>query len=500
MISAYLRNNKAFGYMRPFLVTAALLGLATLWLLGHNYINDIALLRWSLVLTVFDTPEVRLENIGLMHPHVPVYALIPFYYSKILATPAAPYLVSVLSGALLLTIWNYQLKINRYSDGMRYLMVAVVMTNPLFLWVVTTGSGRALSLLCFFLICFAIMRTLLQRDTRGVILLAGSLGAYFFVDEKAFFVVIAAVPLLPLIASPKMLRESPLGVYVLILLPAVFSILSWFYLNWIFHGDAETFLTAPDSEFLAARLTSGESLWLLRYGGTLATASIIVVLSALAMFPALGWQLYAVWHTGRLRHGIGVYFLIPVVAAAIATAGFYLGHPAEMLFLLLAGVMLGMLVMPRNKLQQRQVAVALLLLGNLLTILLFYYQPSGDMRNWQQAMSGRQLEQQYAEELRLGRWLAVGDRATLIDERAGYRVIASRGGSGDLLLSHMPEFKFALKHDVPSVEQLVVMNPKHKEAYLDRVTQRYPRLFNDGMPGYARVYSGKQWAVFRRID
>ncbi len=73
---------------------------------------------------MLDASEVHLEYIGLMHPHVPIYLLAPFYYLPGLATPAAPYLLSVLCGGLLLAIWNYHLRLKRYGARSRALLLA----------------------------------------------------------------------------------------------------------------------------------------------------------------------------------------------------------------------------------------------------------------------------------------------------------------------------------------------------------------------------------------
>ncbi len=40
---------------------------------------------------------------------------------------------------------------------------------------------------------------------------------------------------------------------------------------------------------------------------------------------------------------------------------------------------------------------------------------------------------------------------TLLDERAGYRIIAARGDTKGLVLSYMPEFKLALQRADPAV-------------------------------------------------
>lgn len=480
------------------LAPALLLGGLAAWLLEHDYLNDSALLRWSKLLTVLDASEVHLEYIGLMHPHVPIYLLAPFYYLPGLATPAAPYLLSVLSGGLLLAVWNYHLRLKRYGTRSRALLIVLAAANPLFLWAVTNGSEKALSLLMYYLFCFAVLRTLLQRDSRAIIMLASALAGYFFVDERAFFLVVAFLPLIPLVAPPSMLRESALSVFFVIILPVALAVASWFYLNWIFHGAARTFLTAPNSSFLGELLHSGESTWLVSFGGTWAASTLIALLLALAAFPGLLWQAAVVWRSPRLRRGVLTFFLVPVLAVGVSTNSYFIGHPADMLFLLNAGFMVGLLLLPRAKLRQKAMAAGFLLLGDLVGGLLFYWYPSQDMLHWRLVLTGQERDVGYAEERDLGRFLAVNRLPTLLDERAGYRIIAARGDTRGLVLSYMPEFKLALQRADPAVAQIVVSDPRQRRADMDAVTQQYPELYRDGLPGYRLIFRSRDWHVYRR--
>lgn len=476
-----------------------LFSMITIFVLENSYLNESALMRWSMVLSVFEAEDVRLENIGLMHPHVPVFLLVPFYYLFGTATAAAPYFLSVIVGAGLLLIWNTQLVYAKYSWQMRTALILLVIANPVFLWAVTSGSEKALSLFMYYIICYAILRIVLKSDTRGIIILAGSLAIYLFVDANAFFMVVSIIPFIPMIASPGMLKASPVSVFVLIMMPAIFAICSWFYLNWVFYDDALNFLTVPNSSFLGARLTSGDSLWLVHNGGSVFQASVIAIVGTFMLYPTIIWQSYAIWQSRKLRRAIRVFFFIPVVAAILSTSTFMLSHPIEVIFLITSVMMVGMLVLPRKDPGKRKVAIVLILAGNIVATGLFYWNPTPDMYGWRQAVTGQDVKTEFEEELKLGVWLAGQDRPTLIDERSSYQVISSRGNIDNLLLSYMPEFKVALKYGVPNVEQIVVMNPKQKFAYLDRITQRYPQLFKDGMPGYYTVYESNDWKVYRKL-
>lgn len=481
-----------------FLAPTLLLGGLTVWLLEHHYLNDSALLRWTKLLSVLDASYIHLEYIGLMHPHVPIYLLAPFYYLPGLATPAAPYLLSVLCGGLLLAVWNYHLRLKRYGLRSRALLIFLAAANPLFLWAVTNGSEKALSLLMYYLFCFAVLRTLLQRDSRAIIMLASALAGYFFVDERTFFLVVAFLPLIPMVAPPNMLRESPLSVFFVISLPVALAAASWFYLNWIFHGDARIFLNVSDSAFLGELLNSRQSDWLLNFGGSWVMPTLATLLLAVAAFPGIVWQATVVWRSPRLRRGVLTFFLVPVLAVGVGSSSYFLGHPMEMLFLLNAGSMVGLLLLPRARLRQKTLAAVFLLLGDLFGGMLFFWNPSPDMLEWRLAVTGQGSAATYMDERRLGQFLAANRLPTLMDERASYRIIAARGDTQGLVLSYMPAFKLALQRADPAVAQVVVINPAHRRAYMDGITQQYPGLYANGMPGYNLVYRSSDWHVYRQ--
>ncbi|MFQ5356258.1 MAG: hypothetical protein ACE5DY_07210, partial [Mariprofundaceae bacterium] len=64
-------------------------GTLTSWLLSHGFMYDEAMIRWAKVLGVLGSEEIRLENLSLLYPHLPLYSLVPFYYLPGLAEGAA---------------------------------------------------------------------------------------------------------------------------------------------------------------------------------------------------------------------------------------------------------------------------------------------------------------------------------------------------------------------------------------------------------------------------
>lgn len=493
-------NTPAQATLRPWvwLGLSIVLGAAAAWALSHGYLNEGALFRWAKISAVLGNPDVRLENLGLLYPHLPMYVLAPFVYLPGLATPFAPYVASVLVGALLLTVWYAHMRARRFARTTALLLVGLVAVHPMFLWATTTGTEKSLSLLVFYLMCFACVRLLRIGDVRSIITLGALLALYFFVDERTIFLFLALLPLLPFLAPLRMLRRSAASSYVLISLPVVVSVLAWIYLNWLFHGDPWLFLTSAESAFVGATRVAADEVWLREFGGLFfAPLGYAALIGTLAL-PVAGWLL---WHLrGRLRLllGMGILILHPVLAAALATKTNFLGQPIELLFLMLGACMAAVLVLPRTWLRSGHVLTAWFLVSAAGGWLAFSLAPSEEMRQWFGAMRGAAQAQAQAADVRVGRWLALHRRTTLVDDRSAYRVVAARGDTHGLWLPFMHEFKVAERRGAVDADQVLVLDPRHRLARRDRIGQRFPELYAQGQPGYVLALDDPPWRVYRR--
>ncbi|MBA4742576.1 MAG: hypothetical protein H2060_07705 [Azoarcus sp.] len=479
---------------------STLIGTATVWILDHGYASEQALFRWSQITMALDASELHLESIGLVYPHAPLYLLAPFYYLPGLATPFAPYLASVLTGGALLTLWYHHLRLRSFPLFTATAMVLLVAMHPVFLWAATGGTEKTLSLLVFYLMCVACVRLLRVGDVRSIIMLGAVLALYFFVDERTAFLFMALLPMLPFLAPMRMLRASMLSTFLLISLPSVIAVLSWVYLNWLFHGDPLHFLTSPESAFIGARQSIHETPWLKAYGGEFFEALGATTLMALLTIPAFGWVLYRLRARRRMLVGMIILGLHPVLAAALATKSYFVEHPLDFVFLALAAFMSAMLLIPKAWSRKPLAPICWLLVSWFGGWMALDVMPTRDMSSWRNAASGIEQRISGQAESRVGRWLDRNRLTTLIDNRSGYQVIAARGDSDDLWLPFMHEFKLAERMRLAGAEQVVVIDPSHPRATRDRITSRYPSLYGGGQPGYALVLDEPPWRVYRRTD
>lgn len=475
----------------------AVFSAVTAWVLANGYVNPSALHRWSRVIANLDTQGFRVENFGLLYPHLPVYGLSALHFLPAPYGAAMPYFLGVLTCAWLLTLWNGHLRKKGYSRGQRVWLVGLVASNPLLLWAASTGLHNALLLFGFYVVgygCYLVVRI---HDVRTLVFVSASLALLFFADERVPFLLLGLLPLIPFFASPRMIRESVASVYAVLIFPVMVAVFAWVYLNWIFHGDPWFFLRVPESVFLGGRAAVGSSHWLSRYGGHFSAPTLNAIVLALLCFPLPLYLAIKGWRQRRSARAVLVLFGHLPVVIGLATTLFFVRAPVEFLYLLLVVTMVSLLLMPRQG-GGLLMPVVLLLAGNLAAGGYLLAEPAPDVVAWRTALSGTTSPPAYAADQGFGRWLRDNPAPTLMDDRPLFAAIVARSHGRDLVLPHSDRFKRELRGRVPGVEQVVVVAPGAPAAAQDRVGQRYPDLYWSGAPGYQLVFDEYPIRVYRR--
>jgi membrane protein XagC len=469
----------------------------SLWLHEHGHTAVFDTLRWAKVLSTVGADAFRLEDVGLLYPHAPIYLLGFFRMFPGIADPRLPLFLSALCMAACFTLWNTHLRNKKYPLGARVILVLLVATHPFVLWSGSAGFHNAITFLMFYLFCYGCYLVVTLQDVRSLVFVSMSLCVFFFTDERTLFVLLALLPLIPLLAPRRMFNASVSSVYGVLVFPVALAIASWFYMNWIFHGDASLFLSAPEASFRGAWRAASSSPWLMHYGGSFLMPLLIPSLIAVLAFPLPIWMLWRFRDRDNFRRAMIVLYLHPLLAISLATAAFYLAHPMEILFLLAAVSMSLLLVVPRMD-RYLPLVFGLLASGNLAAWALMAGEEHVDVRNWRNSLLARPLSEGQGVEQRLGEWLNDNRQPTLIDDRAGFRVIVARGDAKGLILPHQREFKGALRQRDWAAEQVVVVRPSDELAPLDAITRFAPSLYWNGMPGYRLVFDANPWRVYRR--
>ena len=470
----------------------------TAWILANHYVSDFTLHRFSKVIGVVDGGDLRIEHFSMLYPHVPIYILSILYILPGQDSLYASHFLSALCIATMLAMWEMHLRRKGYRLRERLLLVALLASHPFVLWGASSGLHNALLLLGFYLFCYACSLVVHVQDVRAMAFLAMMLAMFYFVDERAVFIFLALLPLLPLLANRRLVSESMTGVYGVAIFPLLLALCTWMYLNWIFHGDPFTYLNEPGSGFRGAWENAQDSSWLRSWGGEWAGPSGHAMVNGLLAFPAIVWLC---WRWRRRMYLVAaclVLFLHPIFAVGLATSGFFLGHPLSILLLLAGAVMGILLILPRIRNGGMSVLAALLLAGSLNGWGMIWQDPDSEVGRWRESLAGLTAEVPFRDERELGYWLKTHDYETLIDDRVFYRAIAARGHGHRLILSYSLRFKNQMQMRQPDADQVVVANPHTHEGRQGSISQQFPTLYDEGWPGYRLVYDHPRWRVWRR--
>lgn len=477
--------------------SAALLIALSGYLISRGYLTGEALRNWAKVSATAGASETRLEYLGLLYPHLPLYLLFPFQLVPLLRSPAAPYFVSALVAALFLGYLDYRLRKERWSPGRRALVLGATLAHPALLWSGTRGGNEAISLFLFFMVGLAVFRLRRVGDARAHILLGGLLATFFLVDVRSVYVGVAALPLLPLIAKRDMLDRSSASVFLMVFLPLGFGLLTWTYLNWLFLGDPLSFLHQPASAFLGDRQLAPQLGWLRAQGGSFLAPLVVAGGATLLAFAPASAVAVRSGTGGGFRSCVAFLLGVLVLATALGTETSFLGHPRKMLFLGLAAQAAVLASLPRGGRRSTGRLAGLLVAGTLASWALFLARPDGEARRWMAALEGGEPAEAYRAEVALGRW-SRGKQDFMMDDELGFPAVAVRDDPAGLILPFSDRFQLLLARRELDAGYVAVPDPERAGAHRDRLNQTFPGLYADGHPGYRMVYDSLGWRVYRK--
>ncbi|HEY0722299.1 MAG TPA: hypothetical protein VGE50_13735 [Gammaproteobacteria bacterium] len=485
--------------IHPYLLFATLtlgFGVVTTWLLHNNFVNDAAIVNWASLAAIFDAKTLRLENLGFAHPHGPMLILAPLHFIHGIGA-AAPYIVSVMAVAFLMTLWNRHLRQGDYSAAQRALLVVLMAAHPALLWGATGGGREAISLLMFYLLYRSCLRMVYEKDMRSFIALGMVLAAFFYFDVISIFLFLALLPLLLVLVPSSMMREAPFSVYIMIGMPLLIALGSWIYFNWIFYGEPLAFINYYASGFAGARIEAETLPWLREFGGQFALPTLLGACYVLLGYPVLLFLMLRSYKEGRQLRISLVLMLHPALAIGFATWAYYLASPLQLSVLIAAGVMAEL---NRIRCHGRCMVPLVMLLGVGIfsSWLLVLHDDYSHLQPWTAALQHQQPAAHLGDKA-LGHWLAEHREPTLLDLHSAHQVVTARGDAVGLLLPFTPEYRLAMRSDRPAIPQIAVPNPDTPAGVRDAINVRFPQLYESGLSGYQRVYDEDGWRVYRRV-
>lgn len=493
-----LKKRRSHRVWDIYIIVALTFAALMVWLLSNNYQSDYVVKAWS-KFHVLSTNEFRLEDLGILFPYLPFYLIWAAASIPGLNHEFVPYLISIVAAGFLFAHWNYFLVKKGYRWSTRVLLLLIFVSHPFALWGVTSGTNNALTLLVFYFLCFGVVRLVLMRDLRSIIILGVSLAALFFTDDRSLYIALIFIPFIPMLASRRMVSKSLLSVYVVLLTPFAIAFGSWVFLNWLFHSDPFMFIHAPEAMFSGVWQQSDQYSWLHERGGEWLGPMATSLWWSLLGFPAMIWIIFSNRRHERVLRTLPLLLVLPSIGAGVATVGFTLFHPIDLIYLQIGVLMAAMLILPRMKGMHLNILLVLFVAGNLGGWWVMKNAHPPEVESWMSSLSAQTSDVNKSDE-NLGKWLADQPYITMIDDRAGYKAIYAQGNARNLILPFEVEVKLAHVKFWETVDEFAVLNPRHPRAVLDKVGQRFPSMYWSGMQGYHLVYDDHQWRVYRRND
>jgi len=483
-------------------VLASMLITLAIWILSNGFFLESALKSWAIVISALGSDEVLLENLTMLTPHLPLYLLIPFYYIPGLDTGAAPYLVSIIASIFLLFLWANDLKDVEITQVRLAVLAVLMVLHPAFLWAATSGGHITLTMVAFYLLYRAAQHIITDHDIHSYMSMAVVFAVFFFVDGTAIYIFVALIPLLVLIAPIRTIMVSPMSLYLIVGTPFAFAMIAWGYVNWIFEGDFLYFITNSESDFLGGMLYLDQYPWLREYSGQFFKPFLVATGYMLIAYPV---SIYLLLDTVDDNHRFRATFVLmmhPLIAIGIATSQNYLTHPFEILTLVSAGLMAELTYVKMQTQREFFLLAVFLLVSIAGGWWLFIETANPQMNRWVKAIQGENITTPVAQDgdFQLGRWLNAHRQPTMMYERSAYRAIAARGDAEGLLLSYSHGFKAAMRERVPSVAQIVVLDPNTYLGKRDIINIQHPNLYAHGLKGFKLVYDQLGWRIYRRKD
>ncbi len=487
-------RSRAVAVAGYFVLLAAAFTALSLWLLSRNYVNDAALWSWSTVITSLDAPQGGFNRFVLLYPQVQYYLITMLSLVPGLKTPQAPYLISAVAAAGLLTHFTLRLRRAALSWPMIAAVVLLTACNPVFLWGATNGGGEMLGITLYYVLGLSMIVLRYSHSLHSHILLGFVLLLFFITDARSLYLAITLLPLMPLVIQRHIMRINPVAPVMVVYTPLVFMIGIWLAMNWIYTGDFFAFLKDPASPFLGARVSGDYLPWRAEFGNAfLAATAISAVLLAICYPVLLMVQMPPMRRTRAWAAGLAIAGM-PVFASGLATWAEFTQSPADILVLVLGGVMA--LMTTGLMLRERPAAVlALMLAGMVGSLALFQKYPGVGMAGWFDAFAGRAVEVPKQTDLELGLWLR-GQDGVMIDENTAYAVIAGRGGARGLVLTFSDRFKEGVNGGRPVTNWVAMPSPQRDPRQVDLVNRYFPKFYATGHPGFTLIYDRGGWRVY----
>lgn len=471
-------------------VPVALYVAAGLWLATRGFTDPEAEYRW--LRTRVAAAEWRLEYLGWLYPHGSHLVLLPFTTASFAGWPLGP--ATLVSAALLAAVfaWLYRRLPADWSCRERLAVWGGLALSPGSLWMATSGGRDGLLFAVLVVVFLSAFKMFEARNLRAAFAFSIAAALSWFVDERAFWVAGFLLIFLTAAARWSPYRREAWALVGVAMMPTVIHLAAWGYLNWLYAGDPWYFFRHPLSAFRGALAGSLLQSWAVQYGGPGAGNALLVLVALFLVAPAalLIFRL-------RPRPAALILALAAATAATAANAAFFVGHPLEW-----TGLPAALAVVALSQTRpgaSPRAALGLVILGWAGALATMSFQPSPGPARWQAALrsGNRPAELEIAAEV--ARWLESSGRPTWTDEGESGLVLARMRRLDRLVLTHEPEFQFALLTRRLDAPQLLVRRAGAGSG-ARAADPRFEELVRSLDDCFKVVFARGEWVVLRPAD
>jgi hypothetical protein len=397
-----------------------------------------------------------------------------------------PGLAAAAVAGLIAFLWCQALVNRRFPIWVALVCTLLLCLNPLFVRALVAGPGRLLLILAFWMMGEGLHRFRAEGNAPDAALVGIGLMLMVWAHPAGLILAFAALPFLALAAPAEMLEKGATGLFLLLLFPLLFTLLSLAYLNWLFVGDAWGTLGAATAAFGAPGTNAPMSF---------PTVALILTLYALVSTPV------AVFLAVRnRRRSLITLPLLSLVGTAIIGASFALLFGlaygiTDALSPAIAVAAIALARWPQPEAKRPLPVLGLLLLGFVGGIGATVGDGSPEGQRLFTAIGGR-ADAAFDAEAKLGAYLR-DKQDVLIDADATIATVAARGTADGLITDADPRFSVSLLSSVPRARYVVARDIDETNG-TDRLVRRYPRLYADGADGFDLVYDHDGWRVYQQ--
>lgn len=404
----------------------------------------------------------RLEFIGFLYPPVPFLLALPWPSPEVVV-----FWCGLAAGA---TAWLVAYELRRRGLGPATVLALVVATfaSPAVLHLVTSSLTEPLASLAVLLAWLHYLNFVRFRHTWSGFVSGLILGAAFFVHFHTLLYALALALLVPLFARESLNPWEGAARLWVVVFPALWGVVTWSYLSWVFQGDPFSFVRSAEAVVLGWAPVGGA--WDARLGEALRLAAVELVQVPLAVAVAL------LVLRAAPRQALPFLALLAVPAVA-RTLG--LRFPSELAVFTYA--LIAVMAVPSSlpRASQRCLAV--------LAALQVAASAAGSTWPWERFGPAASQEAAFARQL-----AAYPVRSILADDRSAYRLVARARTARPFLLPPDPEFAAAVEHPEGRVQFVLVTA---QPAPGDQVSPRFLARFAGSLPvatwGPRRLYAAR---------